>query len=308
MKRPNSRPAKPAALPKAPASKAAKAKKPPKAKGKPAVSKPLLKREEHRLAALRKSSKSVRKNQARELASEIRRFTAASRRRKIIAGISFGSVGLLFALLLATWFTPILAIEKIVISGNDRIKTKALSSAVSSLVGTPLTLVDENQLAERLKAFELIESFSTISNPPHTLEIRIVERQPIAQVNVGGTYYLYDPAGVQIGVAKPSDKVPVVEIQDDPAQSTQYRQAIEVILALPIELNNQIASVKASSKDNVQLSLTGGISRTVIWGDHSDSVLKSKVLAALFNTTKKNRAVVFDVSSPNTPTVRYLNF
>lgn len=214
----------------------------------------------------------------------------------------------LFLLLLATWFTPLLAIEKIEITGLDRLKEKSVMSAVANLRGTPLTLLDENAIAQRLKAFALIESFSVVSNPPHTLEIHIVERQPIAIVRVGGTNYLYDPAGVQIGVAKASDEYPLVDVNADPANSDKYRAAIEVMLALPVELMGEVATVRASSPNNVQLTLRGSKTRNVIWGDSSQSVLKSKVLAALIKTTKKNRAVTFDVSSPAAPTVRYLNF
>lgn len=242
------------------------------------------------------------------LSAEIRRFTIATRRRRIITFTMLGSFLSLFALLLATWFTPLLAIEKIEVTGLNRLKDKSVLSAVASLKGTPLTLLDENQIAQRLKAFPLIESFSVVSNPPHTLEIHIVERQPIAIVKVGGTSYLYDPAGVQIGVARSTDEYPVVDVNADPAKSDNYSAAIDVMLAMPVELMGQISSVNAVSPSNVQLSLRGSQYRRVIWGDSSQSVLKSKVLAALIKTTKKNRSVTFDVSSPTAPTVRYINF
>lgn len=267
-----------------------------------------LRTEQRRFKSARKSDRAIKRSQKRQFAAEVRRFTLANRRRKTITFVSLGSVLSLFALLLATWFTPLLAIEKIEISGLNRLKEKSVMEAVASLKGTPLTLLDENQIGQRLKAFALIESFSVVSNPPHTLEIHIVERQPIAIVRVGGTDYLYDPAGVQLGVAKSSSDYPVVDVNADPAKSDKYASAIEVMLAMPVELMGEIAKVNAVSPSNVQLSLRGEIARNVIWGDSSQSVLKSKVLAALIKTTKKNRSVTFDVSSPTAPTVRYHNF
>lgn len=267
-----------------------------------------LRAEERRLKSASKTTKRAARDSKKQLSSEIRRFTVATRRRRIITFTSLGSFLSLFALLLATWFTPLLAIEKIEVSGLSRLNEKTVMSAVASLKGTPLTLLDENQIAQRLKAFPLIESFSVVSNPPHTLEINIVERQPIAIVKVGGTRYLYDPAGVQIGVAKASDEYPIVDVNADPAKSEKYLAAIDVILALPVELMGQIESVNAVTQSNVQLTLKGSVTRKVIWGDSTDSVLKSKVLAALIKTTKKNRSVTFDVSSPTAPTVRFLNF
>lgn len=267
-----------------------------------------LRAEQRRLKSAQKSAKQTRRQQKRQIAAEVRRFTLASRKRRVITFTAIGSLLSLFLLLLATWFTPLLAIEKIQITGLQRLKEKSVMSAVANLKGTPLTLLDENSIAQRLKTFALIESFSVVSNPPHTLEIHIVERQPIAIVKVGGTNYLYDPAGVQIGVAKSGDEYPVVDVNADPANNEKYRAAIEVMLAMPVELIDDIATVKASSPNDVQLSLRGSHRRNVIWGDSSQSVLKSKVLAALIKTTKKNRSVTFDVSSPTAPTVRYLNF
>ena len=272
------------------------------------VDKGSLKREQRRLDTIRNVSRAQRKHQTRQLASEVRRFTSATRKRRIIWGTSFATAGILLSILLATWFTPILAIQKIEIIGLNRLNEKTVAKAVSDLVGTPLTLVDENQIALRLQNFPLIESFSTVSNPPHTLELRIVERHPIAMVQVSGQPYLFDAAGVQVGQASEKDNLPMVIITGNPAKSKNYRQAIDVLLSLPIELNNRIASIRALSKDNVQLTLTGSVSRTVIWGDSSQSILKSKVLSALLKTTRRNISVIFDVSSPEAPAVRYLNY
>lgn len=284
----------------------------PAAKATATVPKPAavtnLRDEKRRLQDRRKLASQTAGNERKKIRSEIKRFTVASRRRRTITFISFGSVLSLLGLLMATWLTPMLAIEKIEISGLSRLKEKTVLNAVASLKGTPLTLLDENSVAQRLGSFALIESFSVVSNPPHTLEIHIVERQPIAIVAVGSTNYLYDPAGVQIGVAKSSDKYPIVEIDADPATSEKYQLAIEVMLALPVELSGEVATVKATSQASVSLTLRGKVSRSVIWGDASSSILKSKVLAALIATTKTGRSVVFDVSSPDAPTVRYLNY
>ena len=69
-----------------------------------------------------------------------------------------------------------------------------------------------------------------------------------------------------------------------------------------------MASVQAKTKDDVTLHLRGIASQKVIWGDSSDAVLKSKVLAALIKNQKKSDVVTYDVSSPTAPVVRYGNF
>jgi cell division protein FtsQ len=268
----------------------------------------VLEREKKRLANLAKAERKQSKLVNREQLAQIRRFTQGSRLRRVVTLTSVGSVLLLVALVLATMFTPMMAIEDIKITGVHRMKESAVRNAVKSLVGTPLTLVDENTIAKRLKSFPLIESFTTLSMPPHTLELNILERQPIGLVTVGGNTYLYDPAGVRIQPARVSSKYPLILVNGDPAHSANYREAVDVLLALPASLYPKIYSIEATTKDNVLLSIRGVSNRRIIWGDSSQSALKSKVLSALMANTKHSATVTFDVSSPNTPTVRYGNY
>lgn len=264
-----------------------------------------LKQEQKRLRALAKQDKVQSKLGNRAQLEQIRRFTSASRLRRAVVFSSLGSVLLLVALVLATMFTPLMAIDTIKITGVHRMKIAAIRNAVNSLKGTPLTLVNEAALAKRLSGFPLIESFTTISLPPHTLELDILERQPIGLVQMGGNTYLYDPAGVRIGPARRSSVFPLILVNGDPRSSTNYREAVDVLLALPASLYPKIYSIQATTKDDVHLTIRGISNRHIIWGDASQSLLKSKVLAALMANTKHTATVTFDVSSPTTPTVRY---
>ena len=78
-----------------------------------------------------------------------------------------------------------------------------------------------------------------------------------------------------------------------------------MLLALPVSLLPRVESIDAKSKDNVTMVLRGAAGQQIVWGDASDSVLKSKVLAALIKNHKKSDRVTFDVSSPQAPVVRY---
>lgn len=216
--------------------------------------------------------------------------------------ISFGS---LLLLVLATYVTPLLAVEKIEVAGINRLKEKSIVNALKSQIGKPLPQVSASEISNALKPFVLIESFSVVSLPPHTLRIVIAERQAIGIINLSGTNYLYDPAGVKIGVATGSEKLPIISITGNPATSKTYRAAIDVLLALPASLLDRVAAIDAKSKDDVTLRLRGYSDQKIIWGDQSNSVLKSKVLDALIANQKKSDRVTFDVSSPNAPVVLY---
>lgn len=232
-------------------------------------------------------------------------FKARPREAKIIAITLLSSLVALVLLVLATIFTPLLAVEKIRFSGVSNIPKAQIEKAVANQLGTPLPLVSQQTIAEQLSKFTLIESFTLVSELPHTLHIAISERQPICVVDVKGVSYLYDPAGIRLGEASYSDKYPRVLIVGEPKNSDSFHQAIDVLLALPAELLPRLSQIDAKSKDDVTMQLRGNAGQRIIWGDASQSALKSKVLAALVKNQKVTDRVTYDVSSPSAPVVRY---
>lgn len=215
------------------------------------------------------------------------------------------SVAALLLLVLATLVTPMLAVEKIRVTGLSKVSEKSVLAAVKSNLGKPLALVSQQEVADQLAKFKLIESISIISELPHTLHIAVSERQPIAIVDVAGSSVLFDAAGVNLGAAKYSDKFPRVLINDDPRSSKAFGLAIDVLLALPAQLLERVAVIDAKTKDDVRLQLRGYSAQLIIWGDSSQASLKSKVLAALIKNQKVTDRVTYDVSSPSAPVVRY---
>lgn len=236
---------------------------------------------------------------------EARRFRGQSRQKKIILLSLVSSFVVLLLLVLATLVTPMLAVEKIKLTGLNKVPQKAVMAAVKANLGKPLPLVNQQEIAVQLSKFKLIESISIISELPHTLHIAIAERQPIAIVDVAGASVLYDAAAVNLGAATYKDKYPRVLINDDPKNSKAFGLAIDVLLALPYELLNRVAVIDAKTKDDVRLQLRGYSAQLIVWGDSSQGTLKSKVLAALIANQKQSDRVTYDVSSPSAPVVRY---
>jgi cell division protein FtsQ len=232
-------------------------------------------------------------------------FRSGSKLKRYSIISTLVAFGLLLALIGAAVFSPILSVQKIIIRGNDLVSTKALKKTLEGEIGKPLPQVSQTHIAGLLKKYTLIESFSAISAPPHTLIIRVVERTPIAIVYKSGAFYYFDPAGVQIGKATATDKLPVLDIKGVPAKSETYAAAIDVLLALPAKMLSRIALVTAKSTDNVTFRLRGYAGQKVVWGDKSNAALKSKVLSALIANQGSNDRVTYDVSSPAAPTVRY---
>jgi cell division protein FtsQ len=225
-----------------------------------------------------------------------------------VASVSAASLATLLGIVATATFSPLLAVKEIIVSGTERIDPAQISKALQAHIGTPLPLLNEQEVAASLAGFELIESFSATAVPPNGLNIRISERQAICIINSGGSRWLYDPAGVRIAKSSAGDLLPEILISENPLNSLRFRNSIEVLMALPEQLLDDVEFIEARSKDDVQLSLRSSKNQRIIWGDSSDSVLKSKVLQALMKNHRKETSVTFDVSSPNAPVVRFDNF
>ena len=313
MKKPNSPARTPGGLPQKAASipsarrKVDGSSKNPERNAKPSNSKQLG-AEKKRLSRIHRATMGESQSLTGSRAATALRFSAYSRKRRIVAISVVAPFLVLVALVVATLTTPLLAVTDIKVSGTHRLKAETVLNALEAEVGTPLTLVNADSISKALSTFSLIESFAVIAEPPHTMVVRVVERQPICVVSLNGVNYLYDPAGVQIGEAKNADNYPIVSIHGDPKTSSHYAAAIDVLLALPAKLLPRIETVEARTKDDVRLSLRGVSHQNIIWGDSANSVLKSRVLAAMLRHVKSSLSATIDVSSPTAPVVRYGNF
>lgn len=254
----------------------------------------------------RKLTKRVRASKLpKQLRAEAKRFSSHSRLRRTITFAALSSFVALVALVAASVLTPMLAVEDIQVKGLNRIPQKAILQILKKQIGKPLPLVNSDEIGKDLEKFPLIESFLVVSQPPHSLLLKVRERQPIVIVYSGGAPYLYDPAGVQLGKAAGNDLYPILTITGAPKNSAEFKAAIDVLLALPADLLPKLSSIDAKSKDDVSMQLRGYAGQKIIWGDGSKSVLKSKVLAALIKNQNRTDRVTYDVSSPTAPVVRY---
>lgn len=235
--------------------------------------------------------------------AEVRRFTKRRRRRRtwVIAGAA--AIAALVAYVLVAVFSPIMSVRQISVEGLERLDEAQVRSALADLEGRPLALVTSDDLAARLAPFVLVQSYSSRAEPPSTLVVQIVERQPIGALPSGSGATVYDAAAVELwqesGV--PAD-VPMLDLGGADAASPAFEAAARVSLALPSSFRATVASIRAASIDDVVLTLRGGAS--VVWGSADGSARKVEVLLALMQATAANPPSQYDVSSPETPVTR----
>jgi len=206
-------------------------------------------------------------------------------------------------LLIASFLTPLFAIEKIVVAGTERLDEKKLVESLEPLKGKSLTLVSDGEVAGLLAGYELIETFTFQAEPPSTLRVKVRERQPLMILQRGGQNFLFDAAGVRIGAAENLQVYPQFEFDGNPESDPRFAHAVELMLSLPVELYLKISTVRVSEQLTSNFSLRqGGVG--VIWGDNSQPLLKAEVLNSLLATGQKP-GVRIDVSSPNAPVVSH---
>lgn len=233
------------------------------------------------------------------LRAEIRRFTQRSRRRRIIGWSVVGAVVILVGGSVAAAYSPLFAVEKVTIVGASTLDPSVLEAALADQVGTPLALVDSSEIKAALVGFPLIETYALEARPPHDLTVRIVERTPVGVIRSDAGYTLVDAAGVALATTsdQPAGQ-PLLEI-DGGVGSSAFESAGLVVRSLPADVRAQLAGVRATTADDVTLTLTTGL--TVVWGSADRSVVKGRVLASTL--AAKPDASTIDVSSPDVSVV-----
>lgn len=233
------------------------------------------------------------------LRAEIRRFTQRSRRRRIVGWSIVGALLLLVGGSVAAAYSPLFAVEKITIVGATTLDPAAIEAALGDQIGTPLALVDSSEIKAALIGFPLIETYALEARPPHDLTVRIVERTPVGVLRSDAGYTLVDAAGVALATTtdQPAGQ-PLLDIAGG-TESSAFESAGLVVRSLPADVRAQLTGVRATTADDVTLTLSSGL--TVVWGSEDKSATKGIVLARALAANPG--AGTIDVSSPNAAVV-----
>jgi len=248
-----------------------------------------------------RSAERVRKRYEK---AEMRRFTRASRRRRIGWLTGFAILGIVGILIATAVFSPILALREIRVDGTSRLDPAVIQDAVAGQLGTPLALLDNDRIRRELGEFTLIRSYATELVPPGTIVIHIVERSPLGVVETAAGFDVVDAAGVVL--ESPADRpagMPVLAVGSEGTAGTGFASMTEVLLALPPEVLAQVDSITARTRDDVTLTLTGSGQR-VVWGSATDSDRKAAILAALLARFASSGPGEYDVSAPGSAVFR----
>lgn len=249
--------------------------------------------------AARADIRAARKARRASMRADRRRFTADRRRRRWLVGTVVGAIVLLFAAVFGVAYSPLMAVKTIEVSGTSSIDPTAIEVALSGQIGTPLPLVNADDIAAALGAFPAVQSFSLESVPPSTLIVRIIERTPIGSLAADGGYQLVDSAGVVMATTpEPPAGVPVLDVAG--TNTDAFHAVGSMLLTLPADLRGRAVTAGASGGSDAWFQLADG--PKVVWGDANDAALKLKVLQALLVTS--GGASEINVAAPTAPFTR----
>lgn len=211
-------------------------------------------------------------------------------------------VGALAPFALVGWLllaSPWLVVDTVVVTGERRVTAAAVLQVADVRLGVPLARVDTSAVAARVRGLGPVLSVSVRRRWPGTLEVRVVEREPVAAVGRAPSFTLLDATGARLGTARvlPAGLVRLGVAHPGP-EDAATRAALTVLQSLPRVVRSHVAAVRATGPEHVTLVLRDG--RTVVWGGVGEGAAKAAALVPLLRLPGD----VYDVSTPRVVTRR----
>ncbi|MDE3155004.1 MAG: FtsQ-type POTRA domain-containing protein [Acidobacteriota bacterium] len=104
----------------------------------------------------------------------------------------------------AATHTPLLSIRRIVVQGNERLSTGEVDTILAGLEGRNILDADLSTWRRRLLDSAWVQDATLRRALPSTVEVQIVERQPIGIARLGDDLYLVDADGTIIDAYGPN--------------------------------------------------------------------------------------------------------
>lgn len=214
---------------------------------------------------------------------------------------ALGALALLVAALVGAWWvlwrSDWLLVEQVSVTGAEQRWHGAVLSAADVEKSQPMVEVDVDGAADAVREVSIVQDVSVVRSWPHTIEIRVTEREPVLAVRqASGQVELVDREGVSIEtVSRVPEGIPVVQTSGASGATSQaYVMAAAVMESLPDAIAEQVTVATVSGPDLVTFTLG---ERTLVWGNAEESQLKGEVATALLAT----EATLVDVSAPRSP-------
>ena len=204
-------------------------------------------------------------------------------------------IGLAWVLLASTW----LGVDRVTVTGTERLDVREVVQAAAVETGTPLARVDTGAVEDRIGRLAPVADVAVRRTWPRTLTVEVTERTPAAGVLQEGSYTLLDRSGVAFAREKAlPDQAVRLQVFEPGPEDPSTLAALEVHAELPDPLRQRVKIVRATSATSVVLWLNDG--RQVVWGRPGETATKAAAALALLSKPGS----VYDVSAGDVVVVK----
>lgn len=222
-----------------------------------------------------------------------RRWLGWRRILAMTAAVSLIGVGI-YGLYFSSW----LRAEGVEVVGERLLTTDQVLAAAEVETGGALIRVDLDAIARRVSSLAAVKDVDVSRTWPHDVRIEIIERTPVAVLDLGSRQVALDAEGVSFP-APAGDRrgLPRITVGGG-ADRDALREGASVVAALDPAVGNLVDHLEVQTVDEILLHLRDG--RLVRWGSADASDDKAAVLLQLLD----RKAEMYDVSVPGAPTTR----
>lgn len=161
--------------------------------------------------------------------------------------------------------SPLLRVSHVATAGNHRVSGREIEELLADLRGENILLTDLDRWRSQLLTSPWIRDAALRRSLPSTIEVRVVERQPIAIGRMGGRLYLVDERGIAIDGYKPEYAALDLPIVDGfatgdaaaGANAARGQLAARLILAMKPrpEIASRLSQIDVSDQHNARVLL-----------------------------------------------------
>ena len=230
-----------------------------------------------------------------------------ARRRALLPWlIVAGTVLVLGSIAFGLTFTPLFRADEIRVGGEAHLSEAKILRIAGLGPGTNLLHADLAGAQRRLERQPWIARATITRSLPHTLDINVVERVPVAITVAGGHRVLVSVQGVPLGGAGSTQAFPAVTSPEGTGDLTPsaLRTGAEAAAAMPPGLRAGIGSITVDADGAIVVRTGNGI--LVTYGDDTQLEAKAQSLKAVlaWAVREGKSLATVDVTVPGAPTAR----
>jgi cell division protein FtsQ len=221
-----------------------------------------------------------------------------------ISSVIFGCVAL--------YKSPLLTVKRVEVVGTvhvtqQRVRTLALVPADATLIRFPADAV-----AERVARDPWVASVTVSRLFPDGMRIRVTEREPVAMVDAGSTFWLVDRTGMVMAKRSVELTASAIVVRDVPGldpkvgrrtSSEPLMNAIAVLAGVSQRLRSEIGSISAPTIDGTTLYTRDRVE--IVFGDATEARTKDALVLTILDE-HRGKVVSIDVRTIDRPTWRGL--